>query len=110
MRNWYYLLSENIRLFKAGTDRRVRFPVTSYSAQLPLTRRGQQGAVWVGHFLDLVCQEEEGGGPARTEVKGNPWMKQELSQDQGQRAGGKVGSHLIKGQTKSEDVRCSGGR
>lgn len=40
------------------------------------------------------------------EVKGNFW----ISQDQGPRAGGKMESHLTKGQTKSEDVGCRGER
>lgn len=37
------------------------------------------------------------------EVKGNPWMKQDLSQDQSWRAGGRTGAISIKGQTRSED-------
>lgn len=42
---------------------------------------------------DLACQGGWGWEPARTEVKGSPWMKQELSQDQGQSAGGEVRNH-----------------
>lgn len=39
------------------------------------TRRGQQGAVPWG--IPYQACHRQRAGPARIEVKGNPWMKQE---------------------------------
>lgn len=95
MKNWFYLPSYNVRL---------RVGLTDYEGLIfHATRRGQQGAVPWG--IPYQADHRQRVGPARIEVKGNPWMKQKPSQDRGREPEvrqGAFGIRPIKGQTRRE--------